>query len=439
MSPCTPPFGRHGGRALTGMAQTSQYAQPASAPRGVRADAGLTTWPSYPWVVLVASLLVQTAASLGNQGISPLAPFLVTDLGLTRSQVGLLVTATVVGGLGVLMLAGSLSDRFGVRRLFLIGMMLAGIPLALAALAPEYVWLLLPMALYGIGNGFALPPTTRAIVEWFPNRRRGLAMGIKQTGVAMAGLICGLMVPPLGQAFGWRGALLVLGLVCIASGALAWLAYRDRPVESAGAKAPRPAFGTVIRNRNLLLLSCVTFLYGGVQLSIVGFLVLFLTERLGLSIAEAGGLLALAQGGGVVGRIGWGLVSDTVFGGRRKVVIGIIGVLAALSSFGLAATGAETPRAVLLLTLAVAGVSAIGWNGINMTFVAEIAGRQASATAAGVNLTASYMGIMVGPPLFGLLVDWTGTYTVAFQLGGVASLLALLLLWRVRPPAPEPA
>ena len=409
--------------------------------------AGLTGWAGYPWIVLVASLLVQTSASFGNQAISPLAPFLVDDLGLEKKDVGLLVTATYIGAAGILVLAGSLSDRFGVRLLLLLGMVLAGVPLGLASLAPSYAWLLLPMALYGIGNAFALPPTTRAIVEWFPTRRRGLAMGIKQTGVALAGTICGLAVPTLGQAVGWRGVLLVLGLVTIGSGLLAWLACRDRVPEptlpasgqaSAGGN-PRPSFRTVMRDRNLLLLGGVTFLYAGVQLSLAGFLVLFLTERVGLGLAEAGALLALAQGGGVVGRIGWGVVSDTLFGGRRKIVIGIIGALAAASFVVLALTGPETPRAVLLVTLAVAGVSAIGWNGISMTFVAELAGKQLSATAAGLSLTASYLGIMVCPPIFGLLVDVTGAYTTAFVIGALGSLLALGLLWQIRPPAREAA
>jgi MFS transporter, ACS family, hexuronate transporter len=397
------------------------------------AGARLTTWAGYPWVVLAASLLVQTTASFGNRGVSPLAPFLVDDLGLTRNQVGLIVTASTLGAILVLILAGSLSDRFGVRALFLVGLLLAGAPLALAALAPGFAWLLVAMALFGLGNGFALPPTTRAIVEWFPTRRRGLAMGIKQTGVALAGVIAGFVVPPLGLAFGWRGALLALGLVTIASGLVAWLVYRDRAVEPSSGRGKRPPIGTVLRNRNLLLLSGVTWLYAGVQLSILGFLVLFLRERVGMPVAEAGALLALAEGGGVAGRIGWGVVSDTLFGGRRKVVMGIIGALAAASSFALALTGPETPMVVLLAVLAVAGISAVGWNGINMTFVAEIAGRQSSATAAGVNLTASYLGVMLGPPLFGLIVDATGSYTTAFQVGGAAALVALALLWQIRP------
>jgi sugar phosphate permease len=406
----------------------------ADGPRSQAGPGGLLAWPGYPWLVLLASTLVQTSASFGNQAISPLAPFLVGELGLARSDVGLLLTAAYIGATLVLVVAGSLSDRFGVRALFLLGMTLAGVPLALAAVAPGYVWLLAPLALYGVGNGFALPPTTRAIVEWFPTAHRGLAMGIKQTGVALAGMICGLSVPTLGLLIGWRGAILVLGVVTVVSGALAWLAYHDRPDHGAGAaRAKRPGFGAVLTNRNLLLLGGVTLLLAGVQLSLVGFLVLFLTERVGMSVAEAGLLLALAQAFGIVGRIGWGIVSDTLLGGRRKPIMALIGGLAMVSSTTLAMTGPETPRIVLLTALAVAGVSAVGWNGINMTFVAELAGRQASATAAGMNLTASYLGIMILPPLFGFLVDLTGSYTSAFQVGAAASLASLALVMMIRP------
>ncbi len=400
----------------------------------------LVAWAGYPWIVLAASLLVQTAASFGNQSISPLAPFLVQDLGLTRGQVGLVVTASYVGATFVLVLAGNLSDRFGVRALFLLGLVAAGVPLALAAQVPTFAWLLLPMALYGLGNGFALPPTTRAIVEWFPARRRGLAMGIKQTGVALAGVIAGLVVPSLAAALGWRGALLVLGLVTLASGALAWLTYRDRdPDPGVVGAVVRPGLRALLGNHSLLVLCGVTWLYAAVQLSIIGFLVLYLREQLGLGLAASGALLSLAQTGGVIGRIGWGLVSDVLFGGRRKPVLGLIGALAAASSLALSVADARTPAPVVWLVLLLTGLSAIGWNGINMTFVAEIAGRRVSATAAGMNLTASYAGILIGPPLFGLLVDWSRSYAVAFQAGAVVYALALALLWRVKTPAAAPA
>src|SRR4051812_44367732 len=83
--------------------------------RSDAAPGGLISWTAYPWIVLLASSLVQTVASFGNQAISPLAPFLVDDLKLARADIGLLVTAAYLGGVLVLVIAGRLSDRFGVR------------------------------------------------------------------------------------------------------------------------------------------------------------------------------------------------------------------------------------------------------------------------------------------------------------------------------------
>jgi MFS transporter, ACS family, hexuronate transporter len=395
---------------------------------------GIAAWLGYPWIVLVASLLVQTSSSFGIRGISPLAAFLVDDLQLSRNQVGLVITAGTLGTTLVLILAGNLSDRFGVRKLFVGGLLLAGLPLMAGSFAPSYAWLLVAIAISGMGMGFALPPTTRAIVDWFPANRRGLPMGIKQTGLALAGVICGFSVPPLSMAFGWRGALLALGTVSVVCGLIAWSLYRDRPADrTPSGGRQRASFRGVARNRNLVLLSGVTWLYAAVQLSVLGFLVLYLHERIGLSTVEAGVLLALAEGCGVVGRVGWGVVSDLYFGSRRRVEMGIIGLLAAGSLLLLAQIGPGTPYPILLALLAVFGVSGVGWNGINMVFVSEIVERQSSATAAGFNLTASYLGVMLGPPLFGLVVDATGSYAMSLQLGAVACLVALILLSQMRP------
>jgi MFS transporter, ACS family, hexuronate transporter len=128
-----------------------------------------------------------------------------------------------------------------------------------------------------------------------------------------------------------------------------------------------------------------------------------------------------------------GVVSDLYFGSRRRVEMGIIGLLAAGSLLLLAQIGPGTPYPILLALLAVFGVSGVGWNGINMVFVSEIVERQSSATAAGFNLTASYLGVMLGPPLFGLVVDATGSYAMSLQLGAVACLVALILLSQMRP------
>src|SRR5215216_4002395 len=210
------------------MSQTSASPAAATSPPGA-APPRRQGYSGYIWVVLFASLLVQTTASFGNQAISPLAPFLLADLGLSRTEIGLVVTAFTLGAVLMLTPAGWISDRLGVRRMFLGGLLLVGAPLLVAAQSPSLALLLAPMVISGIGNAIALPPTTRAIIYWFPPRLRGTAMGIKQTGVALAGALMGLSVPRLAEALGWRGALSAIGWITLVAGLLVWVLYREHP------------------------------------------------------------------------------------------------------------------------------------------------------------------------------------------------------------------
>ncbi|MFN0074483.1 MAG: MFS transporter, partial [Chloroflexota bacterium] len=389
----------------------------------------------YQWVVLMCGLFVQSSAAFSNQAISPLAPFLVADLGISRAQVGLLVTAVYFGGALVLIPAGRAGDRFGLRWLFLFGLLGVGLPIVIASVAPDFTVLLGLMLLSGVGNGIALPPTTRAIVEWFSVRRRGFAMGVKQAGLAWAGTVMGISVPPLAVAFGWRTAWLVVGLAAIGVGLVAWLVYREYPAGPPHADTPEPpaaSFGDVVRNPNIMLVNCTCFLFAGVSLGVVSFMVLFLQERMGYALEDAGRLLALAQLSGVAGRVLWNILSDTVFDRRRKPPLICVGLLAGLSTYALSLMGPLTPVYLLIPTLMVLGFSILGWNGVTMLFVSELAGRRAASTAAGLNLMFSFVGIMFGAPLFGAIVDLTGAYAAAFQTSAVTSLLGLLVLWRVQ-------
>lgn len=389
----------------------------------------------YQWVILACGLCVQSSASFSNQAIAPLAPFLIADLGITRAQVGVLVTAVYCGGALVLIPAGRAGDRFGIRWLFLMGLLGVGFPMLLMSMAGEYLALVMLSLLSGVGNGIALPPTTRAIVEWFSVKRRGVAMGVKQAGLAWAGTIMGLSVPPLAVAFGWRQAWFVVGLATIAIGVAAWAAYRDYPREQIGSESrDMPTLGLidVVRNPNIMLVNSTCFLFAGVSLGVVSFLVLFLRERMGYSVEDAGRLLALAQLSGVAGRVLWNVMSDALFDRRRKPPLLLIGVLAGVSTLALSAMGAETPLLLLVPVLMLLGFTIIGWNGVTMLFVSELAGRRAASTAAGLNLMFSFVGIMFGAPLFGAIVDRTGSYGAAFQASAAVSFLALLVLWRVQ-------
>jgi MFS transporter, ACS family, hexuronate transporter len=148
--------------------------------------------------------------------------------------------------------------------------------------------------------------------------------------------------------------------------------------------------------------------------------VLYLVETLGLSLVVAGTMLGGAQLCGAAGRIAWGLVSDRLFQGRRTPALLLVGVIAILATVAVVLTSAQTPPLVIAAIVAILGLTLQGWNGLPHVLAPELAGTRAAGLAVGLVNSAGLAGVIVFPPLFGLLVDATGSYRVAW--------LAMILL-----------
>jgi MFS family permease len=131
-------------------------------------------------------------------------------------------------------------------------------------------------------------------------------------------------------------------------------------------------------------------------------------------------------------RIGWGWLSDRAFGGDRRPAMAIIAVLCGLSSFGLAFLQSGVPLAVVIVPVITMGMSAIGWNGLYITSISELAGQHAAGTALGISMTVSQMAVIVVPPLFGLLADRAGAYQPAWLALGVFVLLMTSAIYRTK-------
>jgi len=168
----------------------------------------------------------------------------------------------------------------------------------------------------------------------------------------------------------------------------------------------------------------------------MAFLTLYLQGIVGLTLLAASRYLALAQGGGALGRIAFGLLSDRAFGGRRRAPLLIAGCGSALCSLALALTGPGSQALWLAPLALVFGFVGIGWNGVQHTLMAELAGPRSAGTAVGLGLALSSLGVTLGPPLFGAFVERAGGYRepwigLAVVMAGGLGLLGLV---RERPP-----
>jgi MFS family permease len=104
-------------------------------------------------------------------------------------------------------------------------------------------------------------------------------------------------------------------------------------------------------------------------------------------------------------------------------VLLIIGLLSVVLMAGLSMMTRETPVYLLLLTVFLAGLCIIGYQGVSYTLIGEIAGTTRTGAAMGLMITINAAAATLGTPLFGYIVDLTGSYAVAWQsLAGAIAL-----------------
>ena len=391
----------------------------------------------YRFVVLALIMAVQTAGNIGSLGLPALAPLIRSDLGLTRQEAGSFISAFYVGGVLTSFPAGWLADRVGVRWTLLAGQGLTAGCFALMTQARGYGALVAAVLLAGVAFGAVNPTSTKGVLVWFPAASRATVVGIKQAGFPLGGALGALLLPSLAGPLGWRGALAVAAALIGLSAAAAGVGYREPAADPGpGTTAARggPRVGDVLASRPIWLVSLATFLFAAVQVSWISYVPLFLGEVAGLSAVAAGVVLGQAQVSGALGRIFFGVVSDRLFGGRRRIVLVLAGTATAGLCVVTAWLGAGTPAPVLSLVALAFGLTGIGWNGVHHTLLAEIAGRESAATAVGLCLAISSVGVIVGAPLFGLAADRLGVYDWGWYGLAAAMLLALALLAGVREP-----
>ncbi|MEK7386795.1 MAG: MFS transporter, partial [candidate division NC10 bacterium] len=322
--------------------------------------------------ILVLILAAQTVANVGPLGIPAIASVIRADLGLTLTQAGSFLSAYYVGPILMSLPAGTLADRWGVKQMLVLGQIVIALGLVAVATSGSYGGLIVLMIFAGFGYGMLNPTSTKAVMGWFPPHQRATVVGLKQVGLPFGGVLGAALLPALALALGWRLAV-VASAALIALGAVASIAiYRDAPDYVPATKTPgeRSPVSAVLRNRDLWLVALSTLVFAGMQTVWMAFLTLYLQGVVGLTLLGASRYLALAQFGGMTGRVVFGVLSDRTFGGRRRTPLAIAGCGSALCSLAIAYTGAGASALWLTGLALVFGFVGIGWNGVQHTLMA---------------------------------------------------------------------
>ena len=380
------------------------------------------------WLVLAVLTSSYGAGAFGMLGISPLSPSLVDGFALSRLQVALIVPSIYLAGLFFSMPGGRLADRLGVRTSFLGGLTLGAVGLAAAAWSPSFPAFLACLFVAGIGWSVVNPALGRAIIDLFPVRERGIAMGIKQMGLTLGGVASALVLPSIAARLGWRAAIVTCGAVVALPVALTWRTLRPLRGAPAGLVAaptppPGPGSWTWLGRPALVAFFASGLVLGMVQAAVLSYLPLYAVQALSFDHVGAGLLVACSQAGGAVSRLALGAASDRWLTGHRSLWLALTGAVGALIFVSYAVWPVSTPALAGLMAFA-SGIGAYGWVGIFFIVSAEVGGRRAAGLLSGVAFASIVVGLLVGPATFGLLLVRWNSYTVPWAVfAGLAVLV----------------
>jgi predicted MFS family arabinose efflux permease len=287
--------------------------------------------------------------------------------------------------------------------------------------------------LVGIGYGPITPAGSDLLKRVTPSRLQPIVFSLKQTAVPAGGAIAGVLVPALVHWHGWRETALIMGGACTI---LAVLVEPLRPRFD----GPKPPAATnsllglqslrlVATNRSYAALGIAGLAYAVVQGVLFTYLVPYLSAKLGMTLVLAGAVMTATQVGGIIGRIVWGFVATWLNSGMR-VLIGL-GVAMAASAAVTALFSAGWPALAITGVGLAFGMTAVGWNGVFFAEIARVAPLGTIGALTGALSAIAFIGVMLGPPLFGLIVKTARSYDVGFF--GIATIAvfggAVLWLW----------
>lgn len=341
--------------------------------------------------------------------IAALAPFIVSDLALSRTQLGALTTVMFLTGSALSPWMGRLVDRLG-GRLMLVVLFLAGTAaLAAIAAAPGYAWLVAAVASAGIAQAVSNPATNKLVATLIVRGRQGLLMGVKQAGVQLGALLAGGLLPVAAALVGWRAALWAMAAVALPGAPAALRLLPRGPVPAAQPVSPGHVSTT---DSAVNWLSLYAFLMGIGVAAVTAYLPLYAFERLDFAPTLAGmtgGAVGLAS---LVAQIPWARRAEQVPPHRLLAAIAGMSVAAQLAIWLSETLGAW----LLWLGVAAFGATAASWIAVGMVAVVRTVPREDAGRASGRVILAFYLAFTVSPPVFGAIVDGGFGYGPAWSM-----------------------
>jgi MFS family permease len=338
-------------------------------------------------------------------------------------------------------LQGWLTDRFGPRVLIRVGMIVFGVGFILFSQLNGPVTFFATFFMMAVGSSLGgYLPIGAAVVAWF-RRRRALALSITGMGMSLGGLVTPLIALALSRA-GWRWTAFASGVLILVVGLPLAQLVRRRPEDvapdgepvAADAGAPRRAADRDFTGRQAMATRAFWYLAVGhgaallVVSAVMVHMMIHVTEQLGYSLQQAGGVVALLTASQATGQLSGGWLGDRL--SKRRIAatcmlahaIALV-ILAFATAFW------------MVCVFAIIHGLAWGMRGPLMAALrADYFGSASFGMIAGLSSMIVMFGMIGGPLVAGILADRTGSYIPGFVVLATLAALGSVAFILARPP-----
>ena len=384
------------------------------------------------WLLLVLAWMTNFTIRVG---FSALLPPLMRELQLSYTAAGVLASAYFYAYALLQLPAGVLGDRFGRRRILLIGLVVGAMACAGTGLVGSFTALFVARLLTG-GAHASLFSNDRAIIAAItPPEKLALGQAVSFSGPGL-GLLLGLALGGvLGDWLSWRTTLQVFALGPLVAALLVARFVPALPLPSEAGRLSARVKG-VLRERALWIIGAASACGIFVQFQLATWGPLFFMEA-GVNDVALAGLYAGLQGLAAIGGLvmgGW--VADAMHrrGVARRSMMAVSLCALGVATLGLAVALSRYPSPLTVgVTMVLASFCVWSTWGPAYALIAELTPASNVATAFGLCNSLSFVGAMVGPAVTGVLRDVTGSFSASCDLGAAVAAAGALTALTVRP------
>lgn len=384
------------------------------------------------WIPAISMMLVSLISYIDRNTLALLAPTMLAELQLSGEQYGWVVSGFSIAYMLGNLLWGRWIDRFGLPIAMSAAVAFWSLCSASHALTAGFLTLFLARTALGFGEGATFPGGLRTVVQTLPPVQRARGVAVAYSGGALGAVVTPLIMTPVFQSFGWRGAFWFTGLI-----GLAWLTLwqilsrrpelQKLPAHTAREAASRPNW----RNPQFWSFACM-YAFGALPLGFVIYYAPLYLKVLGKSQIELGSLLWIPPLGWEVGYYVWGWWTDRTVAAKGFSTASYRGLFTVLMllSLPLAAVPYTSYFPLAMFEMFFAMFIAAGFVISTVSYATTAFGLRDSGFLAGLGAGSWSALVAIIMPLSGRLFDQHNypaafLVTALFPLAGWAIWLAL--------------